>query len=251
MLCALQHALEPTWLLPVSAVGPPASQLSLKWEGPSKSRGSMERKVACVSWPPQKPPQPEAGSRLSAAPLHPLSHRDSFLRGQAEDQLRPEAWAWAEQLLSADHLPSSRLTGLGAPSQTPADGLLWPHRKPWPGGRTPPFPASQAGWSPSLLSPETSHPDRGQLGRQLSLGRRGVSCGGWQRSQAAGVGVRELYYDGNTDSTQVRGRDKDWAQTFCFSSGLVAANFSRSFFHKPLFMSFSSPSVSAEGKAEG
>lgn len=39
------------------------------------------------------------------------------------------------------------------------------------------------------------------------------------------------------DEAQVRGRDKTRAQALCFSSGLVGANFSWSFFHTLLSIS--------------
>lgn len=43
--------------------------------------------------------------------------------------------------------------------------------------------------------------------------------------------------DSFIDEGQVRGRDKTRAQALCFSSGLVGANFSWSFFHTLLSIS--------------
>lgn len=48
-------------------------------------------------------------------------------------------------------------------------------------------------------------------------------------------GVEKL--DSFIDEGQVRGRDKTRAQALCFSSGLVGANFSWSFFHTLLSIS--------------
>lgn len=45
---------------------------------------------------------------------------------------------------------------------------------------------------------------------------------------------------------QVRGRDRTRVQALCFSSGLVGANFSCSFFHMLLFISWNSSKVSVD-----
>lgn len=54
-------------------------------------------------------------------------------------------------------------------------------------------------------------------------------------SQFQTGGVEKL--DSFIDEGQVRGRDKTRAQALCFSSGLVGANFSWSFFHTLLSIS--------------
>lgn len=144
------------------------SQLRSEMEGPSKSYGSMERKGGpCVLASTEATTAQGARPRLSVAPLRPLNrpeHRFSARSGQRTSSvLRPGLGL--SRLLSADHLPSSRLTSFGhfpgAPSQTPADrGSYGRTGSPGLEARPLPFPSQlpRPGWSPSLLSPGDAPP---------------------------------------------------------------------------------------------